>query len=288
MKDRSTIPSPFIIIGMHRSGTAMIAQILEELGLFTGRKKQQNHETLFFMNINDWLLHQSGASWDYPEPFHFLLENKEIRALAADYMRSMVRIPAVASFLGWDKCLRYRSLFNLNFPWGWKDPRNTYTLPLWLEIFPDARVIHIYRNGIDVANSLVMRDQRAFENRKSRYLARRALYRVRPKRGGFTDSIRCTSLEGAFSLWEEYLKEAEKHVTALGSGAIDLKYEDIVSDPHKALCQLARFCNLEVSDRDIQRVSVLVKKDRAYAYKENPELPAFAEKVGNRLNAHGY
>jgi len=59
MKDRSTIPSPFIIIGMHRSGTAMIAQMLEELGLFTGRKKQQNHEALFFMNINDWLLHQS-------------------------------------------------------------------------------------------------------------------------------------------------------------------------------------------------------------------------------------
>lgn len=286
MRDSST--SPFIIIGMHRSGTAMIAQILEKLGLFTGRKKQQNHETLFFMNINDWLLHQSGASWDYPEPFHFLLENKEIRTLTADYMRSMIRTPAVASFLGWRKCLRYHSLFNLNFPWGWKDPRNTYTLPLWLEIFPDARVIHIHRNGIDVANSLIMREQRAFENKKSRYLARRAFYRVRPKRGGFTDSIRCTSLEGAFSLWEEYLKEARKHVTALGSGALDLKYEDLVSEPYELLRQLARFCNLEVSDSDIQRVSVMVKKDRAYAYKGNPELRAFAEKVGDRLSAHGY
>lgn len=286
MRDRSK--SPFIIIGMHRSGTAMIAQMLEELGLFTGRKKQQNHEALFFMNINDWLLHQSCASWDYPEPFHFLLENKEIRALATDYMSSMVRVPAVASFLGWRKCLSYRSLLNLNFPWGWKDPRNTYTLPLWLEIFPDARVIHIHRNGIDVANSLVMRDQRAFENKKSRYIARRAFYRVRPKRGGFTDSIRCASLEGAFSLWEEYLKEAEKHVTALGSGALELKYEDLVSEPCELLRQLARFCNLEVSDRDIQRASAVVKKDRAYAYRDNPELLAFAEKVGDRLSAHGY
>ncbi|HEC96952.1 MAG TPA: sulfotransferase [Nitrospirae bacterium] len=285
MRDSST--SPFIIIGMHRSGTAMIAQILENLGLFTGRKKQHNHEPLFFMNINDWLLHQSGASWDYPEPFHFLLENKQIRALATDYMRSMVRIPAVASFLGWRKCLRSRSLFNLNFSWGWKDPRNTYTLPLWLEIFPDARVIHIYRNGIDVANSLVMRDQRAFENKKSRYIARKAFYRVRPKRGGFTDSIRCTSLEGAFSLWEEYLKEAKKHVIALGSGALELKYEELVSSPYELLRQLADFCGLEVSDGDIQRVSVVVKKDRAYAYRENPELRTFAEEVGDRLNAQG-
>ncbi len=286
MRDSST--SPFIIIGMHRSGTAMIAQVLEELGLFTGRKKQHNHETLFFMNINDWLLHQSCASWDYPEPFHFLLENKEIRTLAADYMRSMVRIPAVASFLGWRKCLSYRSLFNLNFPWGWKDPRNTYTLPLWLELFPDARVIHIHRNGIDVANSLNMREQRAFENKRSRYLARRAFYRVRPKRGGFTDSIRCTSLEGAFSLWEEYLNEAKKHVAALGSRALVIKYEELVSSPNGLLRQLAGFCELEVSDRDIQRASGLIKKDRAYAYRENPELLAFAEKVGDRLTAQDY
>ena len=286
MRDSSL--SPLIIIGMHRSGTGMIAQILENLGLFTGWKKQHNHETLFFMNINDWLLHQSCASWDYPEPFHFLLENKEIRALATDYMRSMVRIPAVASFLGWRKCLRYRSLLNLNFSWGWKDPRNTYTLPLWLEIFPDAKVIHIRRNGIDVANSLVKREQRAFENKKSRYLARRAFYRVRPKRGGFTDSIRCASLEGAFSLWEEYLKEAKKHVIAIGPGALELKYEDLVSEPYELLRQLADFCDLEVSDRDIQRVSVMMKKDRAYAYKESPELVAFAEEVGDRLTAQGY
>lgn len=32
--------------------------------------------------------------------------------------------------------------------WGWKDPRNVYTLGLWLIQFPNARVIHIIRSGI--------------------------------------------------------------------------------------------------------------------------------------------
>ncbi|VAX34575.1 hypothetical protein MNBD_NITROSPIRAE03-1045, partial [hydrothermal vent metagenome] len=108
------------------------------------------------------------------------------------------------------------------------------------------------------------------------------------KRGGFTDSIRCASLEGAFSLWEEYLEEAKKHVTALGSEALELKYEDLVSEPYELLRQLAGFCDLEVSDSDIQRASVVVKKDRAYAYKENPELAAFSEKVEDRLTSQGY
>ncbi len=30
--------------------------------------------------------------------------------------------------------------------WGWKDPRNTFTLPMWLSIFPKARVLHVLRN----------------------------------------------------------------------------------------------------------------------------------------------
>jgi len=279
---------PFIIIGMHRSGTAMVAQLLERLGLFTGRKKQQNHEALFFLNINDWLMRQSYAAWDYPGPFRFLIENKEIRTLAVDYIRSIAESPATASFLGWRKYLRYRSLFSLNFPWGWKDPRNTYTLPLWLQIFPGARVIHICRNGVDVANSLMVRQQKGAGYKKSRYHAMKAFYWLRPKRGGFTDSIRCASLEGAFSLWEEYLVEAKRHVSALGSRAIELKYEDLVSEPYESLRRLAGFCDLETGDTGIRKAAGLVRKDRAYAYKGDAGLQAFAEIVGERLSAQGY
>jgi len=48
--------SPIIIIGMSRSGTSMLTRMLDELGLFVGKKLTKNHEALFFRKINDWLL----------------------------------------------------------------------------------------------------------------------------------------------------------------------------------------------------------------------------------------
>ncbi len=279
---------PFIIMGMHRSGTSMVVQLLERLGLFTGVRKQRNHEAMFFLNINEWLLRQSCAAWDNPGPFRYLLESEAIGALAVDYIRSISETPAAASFLGLTRYLRYRSLFRLDFPWGWKDPRNTYTLPIWLRLFPDAKVIHVYRNGVDVANSLVVRHCRGFRHKESRYRAVKALYWLRPKRGGFTDSIRCSTLEGAFSLWEEYMAEARRHVRALGPRAIELKYEDFVLDPHESLMRLAGFCGLESGAAGIQDVPGLVRRDRAYAYRGDARLLAFAGKVGDRLAVHGY
>ncbi len=57
---------PIIFTGMHRSGTSMIGRMLEELGLFVGLRKDENNEALFFQEMNEWLLHQCGASWDDP------------------------------------------------------------------------------------------------------------------------------------------------------------------------------------------------------------------------------
>ena len=30
---------------------------------------------------------------------------------------------------------------DIPFPWGWKDPRNSITLPLWLRLYPEAKII---------------------------------------------------------------------------------------------------------------------------------------------------
>ena len=281
---------PIIIIGMHRSGTAMLSRMLEDLGLFMGYKKQHDHEALFFLKINDWLLSQCGGSWEYPEAFHYLLRYKEVRALALTYIRYIIKTPRIISYLGLKRYLKYHSLYDLDFPWGWKDPRNTFTLPLWLDIFPDAKVIHIYRNGVDVANSLKVREDTIFRKRSqpihNRY--KRMLYILRPKLGGFTNFLRCASLEGGFSLWEEYLTEAQTHVESLKDRAISIKYEDFLAEPHRILSSLACFCGLSVSDDVIIKAAGKAVKSRAYAYKDNPELRIFCEQVASRMHKYGY
>jgi hypothetical protein len=286
----SNLFPPIIIIGMHRSGTSMISRMLEELGLFMGVKKQIDYEALFFLNMNDWLLRQCGSSWDNPKPFQYFLEHKEARSLAEKYINYIMSTPRVANFLGWKKYMRYHSLGNVPIPWGWKDPRNTFTLPLWLDIFPDAKIIHIYRNGIDVANSLNVRDKNGTFPNNSHAIngKRRFLYVLRPKKGGFYHSLRCTSLAGAFSLWEEYLNEAKKHIAITKDRSLEIKYEDFIAEPHAVLTSLVRFCGLTVSADDISKTLKQVKKSRAYAYKDKPELLEFSKQVTTRLRIYGY
>ncbi|WP_297444278.1 sulfotransferase [Desulfurobacterium sp.] len=141
-----------IIIGMHRSGTSMLSRILGKLGIFMGWKKEQNNEALFFLRFNDWVLKQAHASWD--NPYNYTLAGPDFRELMTELANKYIKSIRRVQYLGFPDFFKYRSLKELDFPWGWKDPRNTFTLDIWLKVFPNAKIIHIYRNPIDVAESL--------------------------------------------------------------------------------------------------------------------------------------
>lgn len=280
---------PVIIIGMHRSGTSMVTRMLEELGLFVGEKKMSDHEPYFFLGLNDWVLRQCGGAWDRPEPVDDLLENKEVRPLVTDYLRQIMKTPRAVSYLGWKGYLRHRTPQKVDIPWGWKDPRNTYTLPLWLDLFPEAKVVHIYRHGVDVASSLKVREEKVVARAKALHQKRNALlYGLYPKRGGFAGSLRCASLGDGFTLWESYLARARQHVTVLGDRALEFRYEDFLVEPGEYLSKLADFCGLSTTKDAIANVSARVNKDRAYPYRRDPELRTFAGRVAERLEACGY
>jgi hypothetical protein len=54
------------------------------------------------------------------------------------------------------------------------------------------------------------------------------------------------------------------------------------------LTEVTRFCDLPVSDAAIRKVAALVQKERAYAYREKPDLQAFASDCSERLEKYGY
>lgn len=280
--------SPVIIIGMHRSGTSMITRMLEEMGLFWGKKKQEDYEAIFFRKLNDWFFSQSGSAWDNPASIQYLLTNPEVRVLVSDYVRNLLKSPLSTSFMGWSKYVRYGTLEKMDIPWGWKDPRNSYTLPIWRDLFPEAKVIHIYRHGVDVASSLKVRAIKQYDHSNQLFSKFKSLYWLRPKRGGFTDTLRCISLEGGFSLWEEYMNEARKHVNNLQDRAMEIKYEDFLSRPQEVMKSLAYFCDLNPTDIVLNNLANTIDKKRAFAYKSEPELKAFAQKVAGRLQEQGY
>jgi hypothetical protein len=277
-----------ILIGMHRSGTSLLARMLGDLGLFIGARRDENDEAFFFQELNEWALRSAGGSWERPHAIHTLLANAELRRLTVEYLDGMLRSPRAASYLGVTRALRHRTPRALPGAWGFKDPRATFTLPLWLDLFPNAPVIHVRRHGVDVAASLRVRQERALAGARAVHERRRALYWLRPKRGGFAHTVRALSLEGGFGLWEEYTAEADAHLARLGDQALDLVYEELLADPVPHLARAAAHAGLAPTDADLARATADVRPTRAQAWASDPELVAFAATVADRLGARGY
>lgn len=282
---------PIIIIGMHRSGTSMLTRLLGTSGVFIGRRLTRNAESTFMNRLNYWVFDQASATWDQPNGVDHLLAHDEVRPYVSQYLAGVTRGPASARYLGLGRWLKYRSMHTLDEPWGWKDPRSTYTLPLWLEIFPGARVLHIKRHGVDVAQSLRARHRLASANAIARYRRRQRLYDnnpVAPKRGGFGHAPAMAELEAGLRLWRAYTERASWHVANLGDRALELRYEDLLNEPDHQLARVLEFCRLAFHEKPLRSAVERIRPGRRFAFAGDPELVAFARTHHDALAALGY
>lgn len=278
--------SPLIIVGMHRSGTSMLARLLREAGLFLGWRTQPDHdEARFFQGLNNWAMRQATADWDTPERVDDLLSNPVARGAAVDYLRLSVESPRAVDFLGPVRYLRVRGLQNLDVPWSFKDPRSTFTLPLWLDVFPDARVLHVTRHGIDVAQSLRVRERAFLARRVEAYAAKRLRYRFVPARSLLSKGLSVLDVQRGLDLWDSYVTRSSVHVAALGPRALEFRYEDFLSSPRDVAAQLLDFCEL-VAPPSTWLDSI--DPSRAFAFVGDPELREVARNHESVLARHGY
>jgi len=277
---------PVIIMGMHRSGTSLLARLLSRLGLFLGHRVESHHEAVFFLHLNEVILRQARASWDRPDPIGDFVQNAEIVRMTLRCLERDLLSWRSARYLGWWNLLRARSLATFDRPWGWKDPRNVLTLPLWVALFPGAKIVYIVRHGVDVARSLVVRERQYLRWQWVRFHERfhRPSLRTHVERLGFRGSTRCLTLDGAFDLWTTYLAYAERWLARLANERMIIRYEDFVREPVPFLRALADFCGLSSARRrDIDEAARDVDGRRAYAFASDPSLVAFFHRV--RANA---
>lgn len=148
------------VLGMARSGTSLTARALNLLGVYLGpeeallQPRQANPggfwEHYRLMRLNERILHTFGGNWRDPP---LLPDGWEASAELEDERREAEQL-LEDTFAG-------RTL------WGWKDPRNSLTLPFWQRLLPEMRYVVCVRNPIDVAASIERRDgipaARAFE-----------------------------------------------------------------------------------------------------------------------------
>ncbi|MEQ8908115.1 MAG: sulfotransferase [Vicingaceae bacterium] len=260
---------PLIVVGMHRSGTTMLIKLIEQLGVFVGDKKRHNYEATFFQEINRWLLQQANCFWDNPEHFQFVDEVyfREVERVLEKRLSSL----ALTEYLGLSKTLQTKSLFKADFHWAWKDPANSITWPVWLDLFPNAKFIHIYRNPFDVALSLQQRELKRGERFKidwKKKLKERFLIR------GFQyqESYRIKKEEEGVELWKSYLQSIKSLKAKLPSEQyLEFKYEEFTVQPIKSLQLLKAYLNIEVSKDKLSQIAGQVHQGSRHNYLTNPK-----------------
>jgi len=271
---------PVILMGMHRSGTTLVATLLGQAGLFTGSSKEHNAESTFFIGLNNWLLAQGGCRWDEPERWEERVADPELRRIMVEQMRHLMKVRPVMEFVGREAFKRGIQPFKLERPWGWKDPRNTITLPVWLEVFPEARVVCVERHGLDVAASL---------HRRSRAELNKWPGDVDQLPGTLvTDSARCLTMHGAFDMWVSYMAAARRQAERLGARLLTVRYETLMEQPAPQLRALADFCGLKVSDAALAGMVASMKPERAYAFRQGGDMDWVDDAVRASLAAYGY
>jgi hypothetical protein len=145
---------PVAIVGMHRSGTSLLAQMLHRCGVYLGStdrllaprpdNPQGFWEHAGFQQLNEAVLVGLGGGWDAPPPVPARWDQDLRLASHATDARHLLD-----EFAGLE-------------PWGWKDPRTSLTLSLWRELIPDLKVVLCLRNPLEVAVSLRRRDRLAY------------------------------------------------------------------------------------------------------------------------------
>ena len=284
MDPRLRQASPLAIIGMHRSGTRVLVEILDKLGVFMGADRQADAESVVFMLINEGILHQCGAFWSEPMSAHFVLEQPEaVEQCAASAREALgAQLEKYVGPSGWHLAPSPKAWP----PFGWKDPRNTFTLPVWKQVFPNLKAIHIVRHGVDVAASLARRHAAALRAATGQAVPP-ALTVIRDHALGILSSRRGWTLAEALTMWEQYVEKARQESAALGERAFEIRYEDLLTQPQQVIAAVARFCGVAPPAR-YETLLNRLDAGRAFAFRRDPELVAFAGSAREILSRHGY
>jgi hypothetical protein len=281
--------SPIVVIGMHRSGTRVVVEVLDKLGVFMGADRQADAESVTFMLLNEAILHQCGAFWSEPMAAHFLLSEPRAQAqLAASALEVLgSQLDNYAGSSAWGRI--YKSVPSGELPtFGWKDPRNTFTLPVWKHVFPNLRAIHVVRHGVDVAASLARRHAQALRAATGEAVPP-ALTVIRDHALGILSSRRGWTLAEALTMWEQYVEKAREECGALGERAFEIRYETLLAEPERVVPALAEFCRVPApAPATVAALLGGLERSRAFAFRGDRELAALA--VANRdvFARHGY
>jgi hypothetical protein len=234
---------PVLIIGAHRSGTSATARALELVGLQIGQRLDSHRESKALQRLHEKYLQRVGASWSDPKPFLERMQTTEGRRDCTEYLRSNLNahFAGIFGYRNNPKGWWLRSRLKFGAPWGWKEPRTTLFAPAWLEIFPNARILHVVRDALAAAESI-----------RERELKFQAV--------GDPPTPNLADLNYCRELVEFYLRTGEQFANSPNYRR--LQFEELQANPPAVLEQLADFCQLPVTTRNLAAAAASIRPTR--------------------------
>ncbi len=257
---------PIILVGMHRSGTSLLTRLLDMLGVHMGKDHDPNAESKHFRGLNKRTFAAVQADWNTPTRVIQAIQSPAFVAEQAATCRAQM-LSGVGGLRYWGARRWLALRLGGTVPdWGWKDPRTSLTLPIWLRIFPQAHVIHIIRNGIDVAISLHRRQLK----QKKRWLGPHPDHR----------DPRGYDFRFCFSLWEQYQAHLLTYRDSVPAAQYtELRYETLLREPEVSLRSLLACIHAPVDEARLAQATSTINagrldnRTRAAAYQDViPEL----------------
>lgn len=150
-----TSSQPIVILGMHRSGTSVVTELVRALGAYAGEPDALQIPDLF--NPNGYWEHKEAVAID-TELLDVLHANWTDRISHADVARlSQQQHDDALARIG-----RVIASLEHHGPFVLKDPRMSLLFPLWREALDAPVCVIVWRHPLAVARSLMTRDRKPF------------------------------------------------------------------------------------------------------------------------------
>ncbi|MBN2648946.1 MAG: sulfotransferase [Prolixibacteraceae bacterium] len=148
MTDNKNKPSIIFVLGMHRSGTSLVAQMVAKWGAYMGNNLMKadwyNQDGYWEYNplvtLHEKMLAYTGNTW-YAPP-------------------ESIDVAHLINVFGNEARVLIDEMDKESIIWSWKDPRMAIFLPFWQELLKDRELLYVYsyRNPLSIAVSLKTRD----------------------------------------------------------------------------------------------------------------------------------
>jgi hypothetical protein len=150
---RGVTSRPVLVLGMHRSGTSLLAQLVRELGAYAGAPDELTPSDMF----------NPTGFWELKA---VVALNEEILATLGATVTDCAsadssRLPAEARRRFLDRAAKVTDTLRGSGPCVLKDPRIALLVPFWREVLGDPVCVIVWRHPSAVARSLQTREQRS-------------------------------------------------------------------------------------------------------------------------------